>query len=137
MQKRKEKKRFRIIRGRENNRKDFRMTRHSSKALPCPKIEPGQEQLTLEQEAYVYQFAAERIAAQLSCAPIDEQEAEDHLCRAYRVAGLEPPCMNWVDSPLSLMHGPLPQSVWTSVLGKAWVREGNNVLPWAARSAAD
>jgi hypothetical protein len=121
----------------ENKRKDFRMTQPSSKALPCSKIEPGQEQLTLKQEAYVYQFSAERIAAQLSCTPIDEQEAEDHLCRAYRVAGLEPPRMNWVDSPLSLVHGPLPQSVWASVLGKTWVSEGNTPLPWAARTAVD
>jgi hypothetical protein len=36
----------------------------------------------------------------LSCAPVDEQEAETLLRQAYHMVGLEPPIIRWFDSPL-------------------------------------
>jgi hypothetical protein len=52
------------------------MNEHPLRALPCPRIVYGQEQLTLEQEVYTRQFVQERIVTMLSCAPIDESEVE-------------------------------------------------------------
>ena len=68
-------------------------------ALPCPKLVPGQERLTPEQEAYARQFAQERIAALLSTTASDEQLAEDLLAEAYRRAGHHPVPVRWFDPP--------------------------------------
>jgi uncharacterized membrane protein YcjF (UPF0283 family) len=67
---------------------------------PCPNIVRGQKKLTLEQEAYARQFAQERATAMLE-PEVDELAAEDHLRRAYQVAGLAPPRIRWFDSPLA------------------------------------
>src|SRR5258706_3155818 len=67
---------------------------------PCPNIGRGQKQLTPEQEAYARQFVQERVAAMLE-PEVDEQAAEDHLRRAYQVAGLAPPRIRWFDSPVA------------------------------------
>ncbi|HEX6480453.1 MAG TPA: hypothetical protein VF043_16565 [Ktedonobacteraceae bacterium] len=67
---------------------------------PCPHIVRGQKKLTLEQEAYARQFAQERATAMLE-PEVDELAAEDHLRRAYQVAGLVPPRIRWFDSPLA------------------------------------
>jgi len=71
-----------------------------AKAPPCPNIGRGQKKLTPEQEAYARQFARERVTAMLE-PEVDEQAAEDHLRRAYQVAGLAPPRIRWFDSPLA------------------------------------
>lgn len=69
-----------------------------------PPIEPGQEHLTPEQETSACQFAQERIAAQLSTAPVDEAETEELLKQALWVVGTKsPPQIRWFDSPLSFM----------------------------------
>jgi hypothetical protein len=67
---------------------------------PYSNIVRGQKKLTLEQEAYARQFAQERATAMLE-PEVDELTAEDHLRRAYQVAGLAPPCIRWFDSPLA------------------------------------
>ncbi|GHO63754.1 hypothetical protein KSC_026460 [Ktedonobacter sp. SOSP1-52] len=67
---------------------------------PCPNIVRGQKKLTREQEAYARQFAQERATAMLE-PEVDELAAEDHLRRAYQVAGLAPPRIRWFDSPLA------------------------------------
>lgn len=67
---------------------------------PCPNIVRGQKKLTPEQEAYARQFAQERATAMLE-PEVDELTAEDHLRRAYQVAGLAPPRIRWFDSPLA------------------------------------
>jgi hypothetical protein len=71
-----------------------------AKAPPCPKIVRRQKQLTPEQEAYARQFTRERVAAMRE-PEADEQAAEDHLRRAYQVAGLVPPRVRWFDSPVA------------------------------------
>jgi hypothetical protein len=80
--------------------------------LPCPKIERGQQRLLPEQEAYLRQFFQERLAAIRSCAPINEQEAEEHLSHTYRLLGLNPPRIRWFDSPLAFIAAYAPQ--WIS-----------------------
>jgi hypothetical protein len=55
---------------------------------------------TPEQEAYARQFALERATTMLE-PEVDELAAEDHLRRAYQVAGLVPPRIRWFDSPLA------------------------------------
>jgi hypothetical protein len=67
---------------------------------PCPNIVRGQKKLTPEQEAYARQFAQQRATTMLE-PKVDEQAAEDHLRRAYQVAGLAPPRIRWFDSPLA------------------------------------
>ncbi|HEX7736933.1 MAG TPA: hypothetical protein VF458_18955 [Ktedonobacteraceae bacterium] len=67
---------------------------------PCPNIGRRQKKLTPEQEAYARQFARERVTAMLE-PEVDEQAAEDHLRRAYQVAGLAPPRIRWFDSPVA------------------------------------
>jgi hypothetical protein len=65
------------------------------------RIQPGQQALSPAQEAEARRFADERIHAQLSTGPVDEQEAEACLCQAYQAAGLAPPQrIQWVDGPL-------------------------------------
>lgn len=93
--------------------------------LPCPKIARGQQQLTPEQEAYARQFARERIAAMLSTAPIDEQEAEAHLRHAYGATGMEPPStFRWFDSPLPFVQASVPDSVEDNVEDSVWLAWG-------------
>ena len=75
------------------------------------RIRPGQERLTPAQEAEARRFAAERIAAQLSTDPVDEQEAEAFLRQAYQVAGLAAPQrIHWLDGPLQLVASLAPPS---------------------------
>lgn len=74
------------------------------------RLQPEQKRLTRSQKAAARRFAEERIASQLSTAPIDEAEAEAWLRQAYQVAGLAPPrIILWLDGPLSfcplLMEG--------------------------------
>ncbi len=82
--------------------------------LPCPKIERGQQRLLPEQEAYLRQFFQERLTAMLSCAPINEQEAEGHLPHTYRMLGLAAPRIRWFDSPLAFIAAYAPQWVTNS-----------------------
>ena len=80
------------------------------------RLKLGQMQLTPDQEAYVRQFAQERIASMLSTTAIDEHEAEAHLSKAYEVAGLPPPQrFVWFDSPLGFVLAHFVPSVWDSV----------------------
>ncbi len=92
--------------------------------LPSPddKIQPGQQELTPTQRAGAQQFAQEWREALLSVGPVDEAEAEVHLCQAYRVAGLEPPRrIRWFDSPLAFGRECLApeseQSIWNNLQG--------------------
>lgn len=83
---------------------------------PCPKIVRGQWWLTPEQEAYMREFAHMRIAAKLSTTPIDEQEAEQYLRDAYRVAGVKPPArIRWFDSPCAFVRASVEDPVWAGV----------------------
>ena len=67
---------------------------------PALQLQPGQEELTPEQEAEARRFAAERIQAQLSAEPADEQAVEAWLRQAYAVAGLAPPqAIHWLNGP--------------------------------------
>jgi hypothetical protein len=77
--------------------------------LPCPRIERGQQHLLPEQEVSLRQFFQERLAAMLSCAPINEHEAEEHLSQVYRALGLEAPRIRWFDSPLAFIAAYAPQ----------------------------
>ncbi|HLV98685.1 MAG TPA: hypothetical protein VKT82_08420 [Ktedonobacterales bacterium] len=80
------------------------------------RIQPGQQALTPEQEAEARRFAEERIQAQLSTEPVDEQEAGALLRQAYEVAGLAAPQrIQWVDGPLQLVAVLAPPSVRDSV----------------------
>lgn len=91
--------------------------------LPCPKIVPGQKELTPQQVAYARRFAQERIAAMLSTESIDEQEAERHLREAYRIVGIEPPTtIRWFDSPLAFVLASVPDSVWEGLRVSVWDR---------------
>src|SRR5215472_6858548 len=97
------------------------------------RIQPGQQALTPEQEAEAQRFADERIAAQLSTAPVDEQEAERLLLCVYAVAGLPPPThIHWVDGPLQVAAlaprnveanvVPSVESVWESIRERVGTR---------------
>ncbi len=98
------------------------MAQRTSIAPPCPRIVRGQERLTPEQEDYARRFAQEHIAAMLATTAIDEQEAEQHLRDAYRVAGLPPPArIRWFDSPIQFLRS--GSSVWSSV----WSSVGSSV----------
>jgi len=64
------------------------------------RLSPGQEMLTPAQVAEAVHFADERIRAQLSTEPVDEQVAEAWLRQAYEEAGLAPPQrIHWLDGP--------------------------------------
>src|SRR5215472_15355342 len=76
---------------------------------PCPNIVRGQKKLTPEQEAYARQFAQERATAMMEPG-VDELAAEDHLRRAYQVAGLAPPRIRWFDSPLAFNQAREPEA---------------------------
>lgn len=68
------------------------------------RLRPGQQELTPEQMAEARRFAAARIEAQLSTAPVDEWAAEMLLRRAYAAAGLRAPRrVHWLDGPLELV----------------------------------
>lgn len=87
------------------------------------RLHPGQQELTPEQEAEARHFARERIEAQLSTEPADEQEAEELLKQAYQVAGLAPPsAILWLDGPLELVELFVPSSAETIVDARAWAR---------------
>ncbi|HEU5199526.1 MAG TPA: hypothetical protein VFU32_07810 [Ktedonobacterales bacterium] len=86
-------------------------------------LHKDQQALTPEQEMEATRFAAERVQAQLSTEPVDEQEAEELLKQAYQVAGLEPPSTTfWLDGPLDLVRLFVPSSVEASVDARAWAR---------------
>jgi hypothetical protein len=71
--------------------------------FPALRLHPDQQELTPTQEAEARRFAAERIQAQLSTRPADEQQAEVWLRQAYTVAGLAPPQrIHWLDGPYRL-----------------------------------
>ncbi len=114
---------------------------------PALRLHPNQQALTPAQEAEARRFAAERIQAQLSTEPVDEQEAESFLRQAYAVARLPPPhTIHWVDGPLQLVAALAPQrgdasvrdsvrrsleasvraNVETSVLKSVWASVGEN-----------
>jgi hypothetical protein len=68
------------------------------------RLQKGQQALTPVQEAEARRFAEERIRAQLDTAPVDEDQAEDFLWRAYAAAELPPPRhIHWLDGPLELV----------------------------------
>lgn len=75
------------------------------------------ETLTPEQEAQLDVFAARWTAIGLSTEPADRPRAEDALTRAYAVAGLKPPTMRWVGSPLGLLVGATAEDVARAVGG--------------------
>jgi hypothetical protein len=84
---------------------------------PHLRLHPGQEFFTIAQEVEARRFAAERIEAQLSTAPVDELEAERLLRQAYAVAGISPPeHIRWVDGPLELLAGVLPSTLEGSAI---------------------
>ncbi len=91
-------------------------------APPCPRIIWGQERLTPEQEDYARRFAQEHITSMLATTAIDEQEAEQHLRDAYRVAGLPSPAtIRWFDSPIQFLRS------WSSVGSSVWSSVGSSV----------
>ena len=70
---------------------------------PVLRLHPGQSVLTPAQDVEARRFADERIQAQLSTEPVDEQEAEAFLCQAYVARELPPPQkIYWLDSPVQL-----------------------------------
>src|SRR5581483_7348230 len=76
------------------------MAEPSSGALLSAKLTRGQTYLTTEQRTALHRYMRARRAAVLSCASVDEQEAEALLRQAYHMVGLEPPIIRWFDSPL-------------------------------------
>ncbi len=93
------------------------------------RLRPGQEALTPAQEAEARHFVAERVRAQLSTEPVDEQEAERWLRQAYEAAGLEPPkTIIWLDGPLQLLGFPdvIPR-VWLGAGGQGGGQGGGQV----------
>jgi Domain of unknown function (DUF6745) len=78
------------------------------------RLHPGQDRLTPEQEAEARRFAAERIQAQLSTEPVDEQEVEAILRQFYQIVKLPPPRIQWLDNPLQLVALTAPPTVWRS-----------------------
>ncbi|HLV98686.1 MAG TPA: hypothetical protein VKT82_08425 [Ktedonobacterales bacterium] len=88
---------------------------------PALRLHPDQQELTSAQEAEARRFAEERIQAQLSTEPVDEQEAEALLRQAYEVAGLAAPQrIQWVDGPLQLVAALAPRSVGESITASSW-----------------
>jgi hypothetical protein len=94
------------------------------------RLRPGQEALTPAQEAEARRFVAERVRAQLSTEPVDEQEAERWLRQSYEAAGLEPPkTIIWLDGPLQLLSFPpeVAPTVWLGVGGQVGGQVGSQV----------
>src|SRR5262245_36042801 len=61
-------------------------------------------------------FRAERIQMQLSTEPVDEAAAEDLLCQAYALAGLDAPGhIHWLDGPLELVAILAADNPWLAV----------------------
>ena len=88
---------------------------------PALRLHPGQHALTPAQEAEARHFAEERIQAQLSTEPVDEQQTEALLRQAYQVARLKPPKqIIWLDGPLPFVAVTAPKSVWASVWASVW-----------------
>lgn len=78
--------------------------------------------LTPEQQTEAEHFAAERIAAQFSTEPVDENEAEAWLREAYQVAGLAPPStIFWLDGPLDLVDLFVPSSAEAMGDARGWL----------------
>lgn len=99
---------------------------------PDDNIQPGQQQLAPIQHTDAQQVAQPWWEALLSAAPVDEAEAEAHLCQAYRAAGLEPPPhIRWFDSPLAFGRACLvpesEQSIWNDL------RDGTRAAAWNTR----
>jgi hypothetical protein len=87
------------------------------------KIQPGQHELTPEQAAEAQHFVLERVRAQSSTEPVDEQEAETFLRQAYQVAKLPPPeRIQWVESPLEFVTVLVSQNVPDSIEASVWDR---------------
>jgi hypothetical protein len=95
-------------------------------------LQPGQQDLTPAQQAEARRFADERIQAQLSTEPVDEQQAEAFLRQAYEAAGLAPPRrIHWLDGPLQLGAALAPlnarDGVWASIGDRIWDRVWDRV----------
>jgi hypothetical protein len=81
-----------------------------------PRLTPGQQRLTPEQETWAREFTQERIAAMLSTAEIDEAEAEGHLRQMYQVQGMVPPeRIRWFDSPLRFILADSPRWIGSNM----------------------
>ena len=67
---------------------------------------------------YLQSYADAQIEAYLSVGPVDEEKAEQHIMKAYVVAGLKTPTkFEWFDSPY----------VWDSVRASVWDSVGASV----------
>src|SRR5215472_10279025 len=87
------------------------------------KIQPGQQELTPEQEIEAERFATEWIETQLSTEPVNEAEVEAWLRQTYQVAGLAPPSqICWLDGPLPFVQQLLPPTVRVSQWDSQWER---------------
>src|SRR5215467_12073044 len=68
------------------------------------RLQPGQRELTAEQQAEAGRFARERIHAQLSTEPVDKEVAETLLRTLYIAAGVAAPHhIHWLGGPLELI----------------------------------
>lgn len=68
------------------------------------RLRRGQQHLTLEQRAEAEHVAALCLQRYLSTEPVDEQEAEGYLWRAYEAVGLAAPRhVHWLDGPIELV----------------------------------
>ena len=100
-------------------------------------LHPGQQGLTLAQEAEAARFARAYIQTQLSTKPVNEPEAEAFLCQAYEVAGLPPPAhVYWVDGPLEVLAVVAPQWVSTEQ-AYVWPPNVNDEVGWYVRERRD
>lgn len=76
------------------------------------RLQPGQRELTSEQQAEAARFVTERIQTQLSTDPVNEPAVEALLAQAYVAAGLAPPTdIFWLDGPLELVAAWTPPGV--------------------------
>lgn len=110
---------------------------------PALRLQPGQQELTPAQEAEARRFAAERMQAQLSTEPVDEQESETLLRRAYRALGrLSSPRISWVERPPHLQKLIPPGAGWRTVFmfkmeetagASVWKSLGRGALPTGFR----
>lgn len=102
------------------------MAEQDKKMQPCPKLVRGQQELTPEQDAYARHFAQEREAIMLSTTAIDEAEAEMHLRQVYDIAGLKPPQVYWLDSPMAFLLAFTPPKTWEGLSSEqySWLSGG-------------
>src|SRR5215831_15941866 len=95
---------------------------------PALRLQPGQQELTLAQEAEARRFAEECMQRQLSTDPVDEQEAARLLRQVYALAQLPPPQrIEWLDGPLQLFAVLAPPSVETVVRDRVEAIVGRRV----------